>query len=491
MKKTVAIIFLCAFISAQAQRAVFTHCAFSTPDNKPYIETYLSIDGKSVSFRKNKNGKYQGDVEVGIIFSKNGNIAASKKYNLLSPEQNDTLTRPAFVDEQRFPLDTGEYEVELMLKDKNKNGKTVSMKEKTKIDFPQDKVTVSGIEMLSSFAKAEKTGTLTKNGFDLVPYTNIDFYPGNINEISFYAEIYNTKKILGENEKFLLTYYIETNETKMKLEKYAVAKKEIASPVNVLLSKFNIENLQSGNYNMVIEVRSKNNEPVAQKKVFFQRQNAKAKEDLAKDLSGVMVENTFASKFTKRDSLSEFIRTVRPISTEAEKSFIDNQLKLAELKLLQQFFYNFWQTRNPLSPEQAWNTYYQDVKTVNKKFGNFIYKGYETDMGRVYLQYGPPDTRDESPSEPNAYPYEIWTYYTLEDRSKLNPNQTKRKFVFYNPELVANNYQLLHSDALSELHDANWDMKLHKRMTQSNDMEQLNAPDHFGGNAHDEFNNPR
>ncbi len=491
MKKIISLLLACTlFLHLHAQlTASFSHSAFNTPDNKPYIETYLSVLGSSVSFKKNANGKFQGIAEVGILFSKNGQIMAAKKYNLMSPEQKDTLSRPNFVDLQRYALDTGEYEMEMMIRDKNINGKTFSVKENVKINFPVNKVNVSDIELLSSFTKSETKSVLTKNGFDLVPYTS-DFFPENVNELSFYAEVYNTKSILGENEKFLISYYIEKFENKFLLSTFAVSKRETSNTINILLAKFNITDLPSGNYNLVVEVKNKNNEMVAQKKTFFQRKNIKAKMKLL-DLSGITIENTFASRITGKDTISEFIRSVRPIASDAEKGFLDNQLKLADTKLMQQFFYNFWQSRSPLASEDAWNKYYMDVKAVNAKFGTFVFKGYETDRGRVYLQYGPPDKREESPSEPNAYPYEIWLYYTLEDKSKLNPNQTNKQFIFYNPDLVTNNYQMLHSNALSEIHDSRWEMKLHKRTVQSHDFEKKDAPGHFGGNAGEEFKNPK
>jgi GWxTD domain-containing protein len=240
----------------------------------------------------------------------------------------------------------------------------------------------------------------------------------------------------------------------------------------------------------VIEVRNKLNELVAQKKVFFQRTNNKMKKEEG-DISSISVENTFVAAISNKDSLKELIRSLRPIASESEKHFLDNQLKAADEKLMQRFLYNFWQSRSPLNPEEAFKRYNLDVKAVNAKFGTLVYKGYETDRGRVYLQYGPPDKREESPSEPNAYPYEIWFYYTLEDKSKLNPIQTNKRFIFYNPDLATNNYVLLHSDALGEIKESRWEMKLHKRTVQSHDFEKTDAPKHFGGNADDMFKNPR
>ena len=492
MKKIIILLFACLpFAGMHAQIfAYFSQCAFNTPDNKPYAETYLSISGKSISFKKNAAGKYQGAAEVGILFSQNGVIKASKKYNLLSPEQNDTLNRPNFIDQQRFSLEPGEYELEEMVSDKNGNGKTFSMKKKIKIDFPADKVNVSDIELLSSFSKSQTKSMVTKNGFDLIPYMADGFYPEDVKEISFYAEVYNTKAVLGDSSKFLISYYIESYENKKMLEKFTAFRRETSAPVNLLLTKFNITDLPSGNYNLVVDVRNKSNESVSQRKLMFQRLNSKAKIN-TDDLSNVIVENTFASKITNKDSIAEFIRSLRPAASESEKVFLDNNLKTADVKLMQQFFYNFWQTRNALAPEEEWNKYAQTTAAVNKKYGTFVYKGYETDRGRVYLQYGPPDKMESYPSEPNAFPYEIWLYYTLSDKSKLNPNQTNKQFIFYNSDLATNNYQVLNSNALSEVHDANWEMKLHMRTVQSNDFEHKNAPEHYGGSSHDEFNNPK
>src|ERR1051325_6514875 len=132
MKKTLVVFFFSMLISASYAQitAYFSNAVFTTPDNKPYVETYLSIMGNSVAFKKNTAGKYQGVVEVGVLFSQGDKIKASKKYNLMSPEQNDTLNRPNFIDQQRFALDTGNYDLELMIFDKNRNGKTFSIKKK-------------------------------------------------------------------------------------------------------------------------------------------------------------------------------------------------------------------------------------------------------------------------------------------------------------------------------------------------------------------------
>src|ERR1051326_8265662 len=388
MKKIIFLLLLFPFVNVHAQlNAYYSHCVFNTPDNKPYIETYLTVFGNSVLFKKNSKGEFQGDVEIGILFSQNGVIKVSKKYNLLSPEQKDTINRPNFIDLQRFSLDTGEYDHEILITDKNLKGKTFSSKKKDKMSLSQKQVNISDIEFLSSFKKSETKNPLTKNGYDIVPY-NSDFFPENSNDLFFYAEIYNTKQILGENEKFLTTYYIQKHEDNTLLPKLIVSKREVTNSINIVLSQFNIADLSSGNYDLVIEVKNKNNQVVAFQKAFFYRRNLKANISTS-DLSNVVIENTFAVRITGRDTLKEFINSLRPIASISEKAFIDNQLKLADVKLMQQFFYNFWQSRNAMFPEEEWKKYFGTVQAVNKKFGTYVFKGYQTDRGRIYLQYGP------------------------------------------------------------------------------------------------------
>ena len=86
------------------------------------------------------------------------------------------------------------------------------------------------------------------------------------------------------------------------------------------------------------------------------------------------------------------------------------------------------------------------VDIVQERFGSVQVKGYRTDRGRVYLQYGQPNDILEIPSDPVTLPYEIWHYYYLD-------NQSNVKFVFYDPALVGNDYELLHSNKYGEPHD--------------------------------------
>jgi len=453
--------------------AFLTYATFNSPEG-PYIETYLSVAGNSVKFVKNDHGKFQATVNILMTFKQENQIKAFKKYELNSSEIGDTLnTDFHFIDQQRFAIPNGTYDFEIQLADKNKTAAPVPYTQSITIDFPADKPSFSDIELVQSYKKAENPSALTKSGYDLIPYT-YTFYPEKESRLSFYSELYNTNKSTGTDQKFLLTYYIESFESNVKLTSYIRSKKESSKTVNALLSEISIDNLPSGNYNLVIEARNQQNELVASKKLFFQRMNPKATIALS-DIGATDVANTFAEKITNKDTLKEYINSTYPIANGIEKSFIRESVKKADLRIMQQFFYSFWLNRDEKNPELAWSNYNEQVKKVQYNFGTPVKKGYQTDRGRVYLEYGPPNTRSDNQNmEPSNYPYEIWQYYTL------NNNQRNRKFVFYSPDMVTSDFILLHSDATGEINNPRWKIDLRNRIYTTLDMQETQVINAWG-----------
>ena len=85
---------------------------------------------------------------------------------------------------------------------------------------------------------------------------------------------------------------------------------------------------------------------------------------------------------------------------------------------------------------------------MNNEFKYFRIEGYLTDRGRVYLQYGSPNTRNEEIDARDNRPYEIWHYYKLE-------NQTNKKFVFIDNNRTGE-YKLEFSNVNGEESNLEW-----------------------------------
>jgi GWxTD domain-containing protein len=288
---------------------------------------------------------------------------------------------------------------------------------------------------------------------------------------------------MSADQKFILSYYLESFESNLKLNDFARTKKETAKPVNVLLSEIAIDNLASGNYNLVVEARDQKNELIVSQKLFFQRINPQARIALG-SIQAIEIANTFVEKFTQSDTIREYINSTYPIATGLEKSFIRNNLKTADLKTMQQFLYSFWSMRNPVDPQQLFEAYHHQVEVAQANFGTPIKKGYQTDRGRVFLEYGPPNTRSTQYNEPSNYPYEIWQYYTLKN------NQRNKKFVFYSADMVTSDFELLHSDAIGEQNNPRWRIDLRNRIYTTLDIQETQVINSWGDMQEDYWQLP-
>ncbi|MCD4697887.1 MAG: GWxTD domain-containing protein [Bacteroidales bacterium] len=471
-------------VSGKKLGAYLSFTIFNSPGDGPYIETYLTVAGNSVHFIKKDDGKFQASIEVLTMFKNGEEIINYDKYEFFSPVLDDTLgLNFNFLDVQRYSLPQGEYDFEIQIRDINTDTKPFVSLQPVELKFPENEVGVSGIQLVDTYEKTIEPGILSKNGYDLVPYI-VNFYPENVNKITFYTEIYNTDKIIGENEKFLVSYYIESLEKNEPLAKYIKYKKETTAPVNIVFSEFDIKDLKSGNYFITIEAKDRENKMVAKNRLFFQRSNPRIKFNLD-ELADFSPEKTFVGGINNIDTLKEFIRTTDPISNLQERNFVLAHLENSDKETLQKYFYKFWLYRNSLEPEKAWTNYCNEVSKVNKAYSTMISKGYETDRGIVYLKYGPPNAISENYNEPAAYPYEIWHYYVLKN------GQRNKRFVFYTEDIVTNDFTMLHSDVTGEISNYRWQYILHNRVDPGYDLDQPETPDSWGGNSKKYFDLPR
>lgn len=472
-------------VQAKKLNAFLSYSTFYSPDLGPYIETYLMADGNSVSFVKNENGKFQASIQVIMLFRKGDEIANYDKYELLSPELDDTLAvNFNFIDQQRYLLENANYEFEIQIWDSNGESKPFVSLQPLTINYTEDDVIISGIQLVESYTKTVEHSIISKNGYDMIPIIS-NFYPDNISKITFYTEVYNTNTVIDEGQKFLVSYYLQTLDNSSPIPSYTFYKKAISSNVSVVFNEIDISKLPSGNYFLVIEARDQTNKVLGLNKIFIQRSNIKMQLKVD-DFASLNISHTFAAQITNIDTLREYVRYLQPISSEQENFFTMAHIKTADLETLQKFFYHFWYDRNKLEPQKAWGQYLQQVNMVNMTYSTQIQKGYGTDRGRTYLKYGEPNAISESYNEPATYPYEIWHFYDLGN------GQRNKKFVFYTRDLGTNDFSLLHSDVTGEISNYRWQYVLYERVNPSFNVDQGDVyDDSWGSNSRKYFDLPR
>ncbi len=452
MKKILSIIFCFALASSQLYarglKAIYSFSSFNTPENKPYVESYISISGYSITYRKTETGKYQGSVQVLMNVTKAGINVYTDKYNVLSPEQNDTINLSYnFIDQKRFELNNGEFVVNLTLTDNYQESNKFNSSEKLTINYETGKTTISDITLLESFKKTVSKTSISKNGYDLLP-TVSNFLSSEFKNLGFYTEVYPASPI-NSKDNYLVSYNIEDFETGNKIEPFGKFSKMIAQFANPIIGEFAIETLPTGNYNLSVEVFTNKNELIATKKIFFQRLNSEYTDKINTD--NLEFENSFVAKYSFEE-IKEHVKSLTPISLQQDELYATNLLADPKEIFLKKYFLSFWQKKHGVSAEKEWEKYRLAVVRAEEKFGFGKTKGYQTPRGRIYLKYGAASVVNRNDGKSDiSVPYEIWIYNTL------GQNQSNRKFVFANfQDLAAGRYELIHSTAIGEVRDEKW-----------------------------------
>lgn len=432
--------------------------AINQGKDQPYIEFYFDFDGASLkSFTENQSD-FIG-AEILITLTKNKQIIGYKKVKALFPwnTKEDQLQNCSALE--RIPTENGNIQIDIEMRDLGLvDGKAEQLTDEIQVINLDKGAFASDIIWVKAALPSKEPTAFTKGAVDILPLIS-DTRFADENEIEFYGELYNTD-IYFLQDAFIVQYSIFDLKNNI-IPGHSRIKRETPKSVLPVLGKLDISKLDAGEYIFKLEIRDKNNDVVAAKERRFFRKTA-TENDLA---DGSKMDITFVQQFQDSAQLVEHIRSLTPISQGNEKNIIVDILPAYQLKQLQGFMYQFWYKRNPISPELAWTEYKKEVAACDREFGTAIKKGWETDRGRVYLQYGKPSTRVVRNNDPDYWPFEIWHYY------QTNNNLHNKRLLFYNTTLNGD-FELLHSDIPNEI--TNFDWKNLVRSRQMNDPTTVN-----------------
>jgi GWxTD domain-containing protein len=110
--------------------------------------------------------------------------------------------------------------------------------------------------------------------------------------------------------------------------------------------------------------------------------------------------------------LDDAINQLKYLAKEAEMDSLESATTSQEK---QKRFNEFWKKRDPTPDTQRnelMEEYYQRVEFANKRFSRYR-PGWKTDMGMIYIIFGPPNNVERHPFEMDSKPYEVWTYYDI------------------------------------------------------------------------------
>ncbi len=453
----------------------FDYKTFLIPNEGPYVETHLNFIGGTMKYARNTNGLLQANIEALIIFRNLERIVAYEKINLTSPETMDSLFVD-FLDIRRFTLASGSYFLELSITDLNLENSTPLMYEEI-VEIPAyNLLTISDIILISGWGPTEESNDLSRSGYDVLPRVS-SVYSGDDNQLAFYTEAYHTDKFFNDGKEFIISTSIENAYFTKVIEESVNYKKFSPNSVIPLIQTKRINELQEGVYNLTIEIRDRENVVQSSKTLEFIKTSGNNTNSSTGENKEVLDEFcVYVDQLKDEDQLYAHLLSLEPIADvydlrtirstisndrsdddleviKTEKTSNENiQLQIesnAKLKNMQNFLYKFWVEKSPEGPLQSWLEYLSRVEAVDAEFGNRLKKGFETDRGRIYLEYGSPNTRVIRKHDTGANPYEIWHFYQAKEFAN-------KRFVFMDTDQVLNDYRLIQSDMIGEVRNDNW-----------------------------------
>ncbi len=464
MKKLILLFaLLCTFNSSlKALDASVTYATFTTLD-QPYVEVYLYIHGTSIEHMMTPDSMFYANVEIVTLFKQNDTISKIDKFLLNGPISEQKLS---LYNIKRYGLANGSYDMEIIIRDINKEGNSSVFKTKVDINYEGAKLMQSDIQLLSSAKKDNSDNPAVKNGIymEALPF---NFYNKSLSNLIFYNELYNSDKAIGDD--FLVRYFIEKVNGNGSKETMLIAnKKRKAEPINVLLLSMDISKLPSANYNLVVEVRNRDGALLSNKEIFFQRSNPYL--DL-ENAQKAPLEEEFVSSLNKEE-LKYSLRAIAPLVKDADVEILNYILANKDsLAAQRRFLFTFWAIESPVDTKSTYDQFMQVARWVDQEFQSGFGYGFETDRGYIFLRYGKPHDIVRVDNDPSAPPYEIWVYENFP-----RTNQNRVKFIFYNPSLSPGDFRLLHSTALSELNNPQWEIELYR-----NAPNEIQGRDFIGG----------
>lgn len=471
MKKIIVLLLITLpyILSAQGLNAIYSFYTFHSQSGN-YVELCSSIDLNSVVYNSET-----AEVELTTLICKAENteeVLYVDKRNIKATK-NETENQ-VMLDIQRAKLSNGNYVLYLSFKDKNSTQPALEVKDVIRINYPENELALSDVQIINPPKKSSNQASNVKNGYVIEPYM-FDMIAKDNNTLNYYVEIYNADKYFGVDSLYVLTTAIENFTTNRKVGGVLKGRRMKSKSTSVIIGDIDLSGLEEGSYYLTIEVRDANNILHAYKKEAFYKESDKKP---TFEQIGIP-KDAFVFQLSEEE-LNENIEILYPVATEEIKRFIDKDLKTSTREVKLYFLYSYWQTKNADNPQKEWQDYRNRLDFVNKKFTTNIKKGYETDMGRIYLVYGPPSniidekfkgssgfkrrTRADYEATPELerdnpdgvvyLPYQMWRY----DHTPFG--ESNRTFVFYAPQNDMAEYFLLHSNVRGEKQDMYWESVL-------------------------------
>jgi GWxTD domain-containing protein len=429
--------------SSEKPLARLDHALFANPGGSVYTEIYIRIPAESLQFKQIDKEHYQAKAVVRLTVSHEQNTHYRKQYLIKSPKLQDT-SQVNFVltDQRKVPLrQKGRHLLKFTVIDSfNLQNRATVQEPIVNKSRDLDQPLFSDVKRLDTIFPSEASSRFSEGSYNLRPMAST-VVESSAEWLYFYAELYNAQMLKAEQETIpVYVTIINREDTLVRKEKRFKAK-----PVIKILSQLNTARLRRGRHKILVSTRAGEGSTL--------NTGLTVNVPYTDPSDTLSLKEKLAQQTT--DTLLTYLKWMRTTARSHEASKMEVLEKDENRDSLIRFIAEFWEKRNKIEPKAAWQAYKADVNYVNEHYSNPLYKGYESDRGRVYLQYGAPNTIQRSRDDPNTYPYEIWHYFSTKRQSNI-------RFVFYSTSILETEFVLLHSNAIGEINNPRWQEQLNR-----------------------------
>ncbi|MEQ8520251.1 MAG: GWxTD domain-containing protein [Cytophagales bacterium] len=486
IKKLLLILSISFFISnetySQGIAATLDYCNFKANDSLGLFEYYLSFPANTLAHRKSSAGKLVSEVKVIAGMVKQNDTVYIDSYRLTnSPNSEKSLKTEEYLTQHRIILPVGEYSFFLYASDlASDEPSNLSVNFPVKIGFDNALLQMSDIQNLKSYKSSKKQAPNVKNGVEMIS-RNSNFFAKADDRYIFYLEVYNSDQVIGKDATYLLEARITNARTGEKIDKTGIFKKLKADGVNPVLAEIDLSPVPSGDYNLVLEIKDRTNKSLYSKEKYFQRFHpdliVEKEDEKAIELDSNKYDPCQIAESINMKNLDFLLDALMPMAKQNERAFAEAVVNSGDEKQKINFLCYFFQKRETKDKDARilFLEYKDRVEIVERKYKTQTMPGYQTDRGRVYIQYGKPNRIDDEFSDMSrsainnaVIPYEKWIYYSVTEPQP----QSNVQFVFAQTNRANFNYEIVHSTAIGEISNPNWKQEISSKMMFSEDPSQ-------------------
>lgn len=437
---------------------VYSYNASAYNDDTTIMEFNIEFSDGGLVYTRQDDGSTAGELYTRLMFR-----SRDKKVEPLVVDWVTLVPKPAegrgdqaMLGSQLVALAPGEYDADLYYQDVADRSRRDSTSFKLTVpSFAGRNLQLSDVIVVNEASQsADHSNPFFRNGYMVLPNVSSVVVPPFL-VLNTYLEVYNANQI--PTSEYHITYRLADSSRTVFYETQ-VTRPRAAGKTSVELNSFPLDSLPSGQYYVIVKAYNGFTRSATDSAMVYRSfivRNPEFDQYLAARLAAsaptaasyqadAVIDPIYAGM--KEEELANEYGKVRYIASELERKVWED---LTGAEARGRFLTHFWMVRDP-SPGTVENeertAYFKRVEEAKNLYAApMAPNGWDSDRGRILLQYGKPDGVERYFQEFNKKPYEVWVY-----------TQRGYQFVFID-RTQTGTFSLTHATAPGEIRNENWE----------------------------------